>query len=112
MRDGSGDARTARRVAFTKEVARTPLAASPYSLRFDVAQRRRGHRPGRGVGWHSVEVLLKTYAKTVDGPEEAARRRVMDALGPGRREQEPGYVLGTGTCENRVRAGGPRTQLD
>jgi hypothetical protein len=30
---------------------------------------------------HSVEVLLKVYAKTIDGQEEAARQRVMDALG-------------------------------
>jgi hypothetical protein len=32
-----------------------------------------------------VEVLLKVYAKTLDGQEELARRRVMDALGHGSR---------------------------
>lgn len=29
---------------------------------------------------HSVEVLLKVYAKTLDGHEEMTRRRVMEAL--------------------------------
>jgi hypothetical protein len=28
-----------------------------------------------------VEVLLKVYAKTIDGQDELARRRVMEALG-------------------------------
>ncbi|MGH3612795.1 MAG: hypothetical protein ACRDRK_09395 [Pseudonocardia sp.] len=30
---------------------------------------------------HSVEVLLKVYAKCLDGQQEVARRRVMEALG-------------------------------
>lgn len=30
---------------------------------------------------HSVEVLLKVYAKCLDGKDEMARRRVMEALG-------------------------------
>lgn len=30
---------------------------------------------------HSVEVLLKTYAKCLDGHKEVARRRVQAALG-------------------------------
>jgi hypothetical protein len=30
---------------------------------------------------HSVEVLLKIYAKCLDGQEELARRQVMRALG-------------------------------
>jgi hypothetical protein len=30
---------------------------------------------------HSVEVLLKVYAKCLDGQDETARRRVMAALG-------------------------------
>jgi hypothetical protein len=30
---------------------------------------------------HSVEVLLKVYAMCLDGQDEVARRRVLDALG-------------------------------
>lgn len=30
---------------------------------------------------HSVHVLLKVYAKCIDGQEEAARRRIENALG-------------------------------
>jgi hypothetical protein len=30
---------------------------------------------------HSVEVLLKVYAKCLDGHDEVARRRVQEALG-------------------------------
>ena len=39
----------------------------------------------QGAEWagHSVEVLLKVYAKTLDGQDELARRRVMEALGYG-----------------------------
>jgi len=39
----------------------------------------------QGAEWagHSVEVLLKVYAQTLDGQDELARRRVMEALGYG-----------------------------
>ena len=30
---------------------------------------------------HSVHVLLKVYAKCIDGQDEAARRRIAEALG-------------------------------
>lgn len=30
---------------------------------------------------HSVEVLLKVYAKCLDGQDEIAKRRVQEALG-------------------------------
>lgn len=30
---------------------------------------------------HSVEVLLKVYAKCLDGQDEVSRRRVQEALG-------------------------------
>jgi hypothetical protein len=42
-----------------------------------------GVLPAQVAEWagHSVEVLLKTYAKTLDSQEEVARRRVMAALG-------------------------------
>ncbi|MEU6426603.1 hypothetical protein ABZ860_11930 [Microbispora sp. NPDC046973] len=44
----------------------------------------RGHRgpPSQVAGWagHSVESLLSIYAKCVVGQDEAAKRRIADAL--------------------------------
>jgi integrase len=77
--------RAARRLAFTKEVAAGPLAATPYTLRHAcVSTWLNGGVPATQVAeWagHSVEVLLKVYAKCLDGQDEVARRRVLDALG-------------------------------
>jgi hypothetical protein len=56
-------------------------------MRIDLAQRR---RPGdAGVAeWagHSVDGLLKIYAKYVEGQEAGARRRIAAALTEGLRE--------------------------
>ncbi|WP_253258656.1 tyrosine-type recombinase/integrase [Pseudonocardia sp. N23] len=77
--------RAARRVAFTPEAAATPLGATPYTLRHAcVSTWLNGGVPAPQVAeWagHSVEVLLKVYAKCLDGQEAAARQRVMRALG-------------------------------
>lgn len=77
--------RAARRRAFTPEVAAGPLAATPYALRHAcVSTWLNGGVPATQVAeWagHSVEVLLKVYAKTLDGQDALARRRVLDALG-------------------------------
>lgn len=39
-------------------------------------------KPG-AIEWagHSVQVLLRVYAKCIEGQENAARRRISDALG-------------------------------
>ena len=44
---------------------------------------------------HSVHVLLKVYAKCIDGQDEAARRRIEDALGIEREDPErrPGWMI-------------------
>ena len=77
--------RTARRIAFTEEVAAGPLAATPYALRHAcVSTWLNGGVPATQVAdWagHSVEVLLKVYAKSLDGQDAVARQRVLDALG-------------------------------
>lgn len=77
--------RSARRLAFTPEVAGSPLAATPYALRHACVSTWLGGGvpPTQVAEWagHSVEVLLKVYAKTLDGQDELARRRVMEALG-------------------------------
>ncbi|MEU7528982.1 tyrosine-type recombinase/integrase [Saccharothrix sp. NPDC042600] len=75
----------ARAEVFTPEVAATPLAGTPYDLRHAaVSTWLNGGVPAVTVAeWagHSVEVLLKIYAKCLDGETAAVRRRVEIALG-------------------------------
>jgi integrase len=77
--------RAARRIAFTPDVVAGPLGATPYTLRHAcVSTWLNGGAPAPQVAeWagHSVEVLLKVYAKCVDGQDAIARRRVEQALG-------------------------------
>ena len=52
-----------------------------------------GIPPAQVADWagHSVAVLLKVYAKCIDGQDQAARRRIEDALGdPGSGGDAPG----------------------
>jgi hypothetical protein len=59
---------------------RTPLAKRPYDLRHAAVA------PATQVAeWagHSVHVLLKVYAKCIDGQDELASRKIDDALGMG-----------------------------
>ncbi|SNT64494.1 hypothetical protein SAMN05216276_112010 [Streptosporangium subroseum] len=76
--------KAARIFALTPEQQVSPLAARPYDLRHaavslwlnagvaapDVAER----------AGHGVDVLLKVYAKCIDGGAEIANRRIDDAL--------------------------------
>ncbi|MEV8442907.1 tyrosine-type recombinase/integrase [Actinosynnema sp. NPDC051121] len=75
----------ARAEVFTPEVAATPLAGTPYDLRHAaVSTWLNGGVPAVTVAeWagHSVEVLLKIYAKCLDGEAVAVRQRVEAALG-------------------------------
>jgi len=77
--------RAARARAFTAEVAAGPLARRPYDLRHAAVSTwlNGGVPPAQVAEWagHSVEVLLKVYAKCLDGQDEIARRRVQEALG-------------------------------
>ena len=77
--------RAARRATFTDEVYLSPLARTPYALRHAcVSTWLNGGVPATQVAeWagHSVEVLLKVYAKCLDGHDGIARRRVQEALG-------------------------------
>ncbi|MGH3852172.1 MAG: site-specific integrase [Pseudonocardiaceae bacterium] len=79
--------RAARLAAFSKAVHESPLARTPYDLRHAcVSTWLNGGVPATQVAeWagHSVEVLLKVYAKCLDGHDELARRRVQEALGHG-----------------------------
>jgi hypothetical protein len=77
--------RAARRATFSETAQASPLARTPYTLRHAcVSTWRNGGVPAPQVAeWagHSVEVLLKVYAKCLDGQDEIARRRVQEALG-------------------------------
>jgi integrase len=76
-----GEARTA---ALTAEVVASPLARRPYDLRHAaVSTWLNGGVPAPQVAaWagHSVDVLLRVYAKCIVGQEDAVRRRVEEAL--------------------------------
>ena len=75
----------ARQEVFAPHVAASPLAGTPYDLRHAAVSTwlNGGVPPTRVALWagHSVEILLKIYAKCLDGGEEELRRRVQAALG-------------------------------
>jgi integrase len=79
--------RRARAEVFTAEVLASPLAGTPYDLRHAaVSTWLNGGVPWSEVAeWagHSVEILLKIYAKCLDGGTELLRNRVQRALGHG-----------------------------
>jgi integrase len=62
--------RRARQAAFTAEVAASPLAKTPYDLRHAAVSTwlNGGVPPTTVAEWagHSVEVLLRIYAKCLD----------------------------------------------
>lgn len=75
----------ARQAVLTPEVAASPLARRPYDLRHACVSTwlNAGVEATRVAEWagHSVAVLLRVYAKCLDGGEQTARQRVQDALG-------------------------------
>ncbi|MEV4080793.1 tyrosine-type recombinase/integrase [Nonomuraea fuscirosea] len=77
----------ARENALTDKEVRSPLAKRPYDLRHAcVSTWLNAGVPATQVAeWagHSVDVLLKIYAKCIVGQEEAARRRITGALDDG-----------------------------
>jgi integrase len=77
--------KAARGLAFVPEVTESALGATPYSLRHACVSTwlNAGVPPTQVAEWagHSVEVLLKVYAKCLDGQDRIARQRVVEALG-------------------------------
>jgi integrase len=77
--------RWARTDAFTPEVAASALAEVPYDLRHAAVSTwlNGGVPPTQVAEWagHSVEVLLKIYAKCLDGGASQMQRRMETALG-------------------------------
>ncbi|MCW2503633.1 MAG: integrase family protein, partial [Actinomycetia bacterium] len=79
----------ARAEAFSEAVAVSPLAKTPHDLRHAAVPTwlNVGAPPTTVAAWagHSVEVLLKIYAKCLDGEGVMLRQRVQTALGHGPR---------------------------
>ena len=91
----------ARKAALSPAEYGSPLARRPYDLRHACLSTwlNGGVAPAQVAEWagHSVEVLLRTYARCLDGQHDIAKRRIMDVLEDdlGRdeepaRSQEPG----------------------
>jgi integrase len=76
--------RRARAAALTPAQQRSPLARRPYDLRHAAVSLwlNAGVPAPQVAEWagHSVHVLMKVYAKCIDGGEAAARRRIEAAL--------------------------------
>jgi integrase len=79
--------RRARAEVFPPDLEASPLARTPYDLRHAAVSTwlNAGVPPAEVAVWagHSVEILLKIYAKCLDGGTELLRRRVQAALGHG-----------------------------
>lgn len=75
----------ARVAALTEEQVQSMLARRPYDLRHACLSTwlSAGVSPPRVAEWagHSVEVLLRVYAKCVEGDDEIAFKRIEEALG-------------------------------
>jgi integrase len=75
----------AREQTLTAERDASPLARRPYDLRHAAVSTwlNGGVAPTQVAEWagHSVDVLLKIYAKCLDGGEALALNRIDDALG-------------------------------
>jgi integrase len=76
--------RRARAAAFSPDVYASPLAATPYDLRHAaVSTWLNAGVPATDVAeWagHSVEILLKIYAKCLDGGADQLRKKIEAAL--------------------------------
>jgi integrase len=76
--------RQARAAALTPAQQRSPLARRPYDLRHAAVSLwlNAGVPAPQVAEWagHSVNVLLKVYAKCIDGQEDAAKRRIENVL--------------------------------
>lgn len=81
----------ARKAALSEQQAASKLAERPYDLRHGGVSLWLGsgvnpQEVARRAG-HSVEVLLRVYAKCIDGQEDAMNKRISDALDES--EQQP-----------------------
>jgi len=73
----------ARKAAFTGTEAQSQLAGTPYALRHAAVSTwlNAGVGAPHVAEWagHSVEVLLRVYAKCIAGQQDEAKRRILQA---------------------------------
>lgn len=102
----------ARKSALTEAEQKSPLAKRVYDLRHACLSLwlNAGVAPTQAAAWagHSVDVLLRIYAKCIDGQDAIAKRRITEAL----REDAPDMLppitetnTGTGTDERQDQDG-------
>jgi integrase len=76
----------ARKAALSGQEARTPLAGRPYDLRHAAVSTwlNAGVPAPQVAEWagHSVDVLLRVYAKCIAGQQAEAQRRIEEATKP------------------------------
>ncbi len=76
----------ARAKAFTGTEAKSLLARRPYDLRHAAVSTwlNAGVPPAQVADWagHTVDVLLRVYAKCISGQQEEAKRRILQATKP------------------------------
>ncbi|MGH3380743.1 MAG: tyrosine-type recombinase/integrase [Actinoallomurus sp.] len=76
----------ARKAAFTPQEAESLLARRPYDLRHAAVSTwlNAGVAPPQVAEWagHSVDVLLRVYAKCIAGQQDEAKRRILMATRP------------------------------
>ncbi|WP_170223545.1 tyrosine-type recombinase/integrase [Nonomuraea turkmeniaca] len=74
----------ARMYAFTPDQVASPLAGRPYDLRHAAVSlwlNAGVHAPEAAErAGHGVDVMLRVYAKCIDGQQEIANRRILEAL--------------------------------
>ena len=84
----------ARKAAFDAGEYASPLGRRPYDLRHACLSTwlNGGVAPAQVAEWagHSVEVLLRTYARCLDGQHDIAKRRIMEALDDTPSDDKPG----------------------
>ena len=75
----------ARKAVLSEAEYGSPLAKRPYDLRHACVSTwlNGGVAPAQVAEWagRSVAVLLRVYAKCIDGQDQIAKRRIEDALG-------------------------------
>jgi len=83
----------ARQAALTPQEQASPLARRPYDLRHVCLSTwlNGGVYPTQVAEWagHGVDVLLRIYAKCIDGQHELAKRRISEALRQGADDHRP-----------------------
>jgi len=102
--------RRARKAALSTREAASTLAKRPYDLRHVAVSTwlNAGVQPTLAAEWagHGVQVLLRVYAKCIEGQDAQSRKLVENALGG------PGQHKAEGDKENQAEPDEPREGED